>query len=285
MMMRSLVFTFFLFSAVVVFSQNIVVKQKPKPYSRVSTGYAFISGMGQNDQMVMKSNGKSTYDLVPYSYGKGLNFTYAVGCMFTPHIGFDAGLSYFIGGKSKEKNFYKVDSLSPSYTMDQLIEIKSNLFRINPAIILSAGSKFLRPYARIGFITGWGKAFSYSNEAVKYSNGQKSAGQFNWEFTGIRTWGYTSSLGIRFGSDLTTFFVEVEQINMSGKAKVGKSTLSNINGVDVLPYLSRSEKEVVFVDKWTVGSNQSASEPAKAPNYKRNFSSVGFNLGFLIYLR
>jgi len=274
--------------SILVSAQDPASLGQSKFYSRFNLGYSFISGGALNDEITQNTNGTTTVRYTPFSYGKGTNITYGLGYMISPNVGFELGLSYFIGAKNSEKNFYRVDTVSTPYTVDQDLTSKVNLFRVNPSIIISADWKTIIPYVKFGFMMGWGKGFNESMEKAVFQNNPKpSSGLFNWELSGGKAMGFSSALGVNFKSknQVASFFIELSHINMSGNFKKSTLETANIDGVDLLPNLNTYTKEGVFVDEIEDGAPVNTSEPKKILKHNSSFNSVGFNVGLLIKMR
>jgi hypothetical protein len=249
----------------------------------MQVGYSFSAGIGAFQQRIENANGTAGITQVRASYGKGVNLSYGLGYMFNDNFGAELSLSYLIGGINKLENFYRVDQGANPYTIEQQVKIRSNLFRINPCFLFVANTNKLAPYAKIGFIIGWGSGKHEATEDVKYENGEKASGKFEWKFKGASPMGITSSLGIKTQTkgDHLDFFIELSYISMAGSFKKGTKTHHIINGTEYIQDLTTSEKEEVFVDKVYENSVQDSSKPKQVLKGKQSYDSIGFNFGII----
>lgn len=217
------------------------------------------------------TDGTNSYseEQVKVSLSKGLNFGGAIGVMFNENIGAELGLSYLLGGVSNAKQTYIGGETD--------LSISSNMLRIKPSIIISANEENLTPYAKFGLIIGSG--------SILYEYNDNDGGDItliNIKLDGGLALGLTSAVGAKFNlSDQLSIFCELNAISLSHAPSKGLMTEASFNGIDMLPNLTTSEKEIEFVDTYTINWNSppADSQPSKELKQMMPFSSFGINIG------
>lgn len=254
-------------------------------YVNISAGYGLPTST-QNlydfDNYV-RVPGRTTYEQVDVSLGKGINIDAAFGYMLSKYIGAEMGLSFLIGGKSISDYSYRGSSTYEN-TMQQTIS--ANMFRINPSIVISSGIEKVNPYAKFGMILGVGSILQTYNETeidASYSDLYERKNKLN----GGIALGFNASIGVLFNlSETIALFGEVNMINLSYAPTKGVITEYTYNGKDLLPDMNTSEKEVEFVDSYEYihDSYTPADDwkPSKELKTKYPFGSIGFNIGLRI---
>ncbi len=271
--MLMLVFVISLFSNT-LFAQGAYVK--------INAGYGFImsSSVAHNYSQTTTSSPSFTYsntnEAVNLSLGKGLNFGGAFGYMFNKNIGAELGISYLLGGTTK---FGNESNYAPGHSNYEQT-VHSNMLRFIPSLVIASGFEGINPYAKFGLLIGTGSIFfdgdldADGNIAVE-----------NWKYNGGFALGLNSAIGAIFTmNDNISIFGEIDMVNLSYAPTKGELTESTLNGVDQLPTMTTSEKEIEFVDSYTFESANppSDSEPSKEIKFKMPYGSVGLNVGLKI---
>jgi hypothetical protein len=251
-------------------------------YINVGGGY----NLGIATQSLL-ANYESTNDIekienVKTSLGKGLNFGLNLGYMFNGNIGIDLQCSYLLGDETtgeSEDNFTFFDI---NYYDFEKISIKSQMFRVNPSIIIASGFDKLDPYAKFGVIFGFGSInLNYLDE--EYENNQLEDKEVvKWKMDGGMAFGISSALGLMYHiSDLISVYGELDLVGMSYAPIKGVMTEYTVNGADKLPNLTTDDKEIDFVDDITYDYNNppSSAEPSKELKNYLPYSSIGLNIG------
>jgi len=239
-------------------------------YININTGYG-LNMSSQNlanfNNLTVGSN-SSTYEQVNVSLGKGLNLGGAFGYMFNENIGAELGISYLLGAKSKAKDIY------PGGTTDYTLS--SKMLRINPSLVIASRFENFNTYAKLGLMIGSGSIMSELNE----NDGDNYVEEI--KYNGGIALGLSSGIGAMFYlSDNMSFFGELYMENLSYAPTKGEVTKATFNGVSELPYWTTSEKEIEFVDSYTVNSSNPPvwSQPRKQLKQKLPFGSFGVNIG------
>jgi hypothetical protein len=219
---------------------------------------------------------------VKTSLGKGLDFGLNLGYMFNGNIGIDLQCSYLLGDETTGEFKDNYTFFSSNYYDYEKISIKSQMFRVNPSIIIASGFDKLDPYAKFGVILGFGSiTLNYLYE--EYENNQLEDKEVvKWKMDGGMAFGISSALGLMYHiSDLISVYGELNLVGMSYAPKKGVMTEYTINGTDQLPGLSTDDKEIDFVDDITYDYDNppSSAEPMKELKFYFPYSSIGLNIG------
>jgi hypothetical protein len=217
-------------------------------------------------------NNSITNEQVNVSLGKGLNLGGAFGYMFNKNIGAELGISYLLGGKSKAKDTYT--SRTTDYT------ISSKMLRIIPSLVIASGIEKINPYMKFGLLIGTG--------SINFEYNDNDNGDIYLEkrkINGGIALGLSSALGVMVNlSDKMSFYGEFNMVNLSYAPTKSVITEATYNGTDELPSMTTRQKEIEFVDSYTVNQSNppSDSQPNKELKQKAPFGSFGVNIGLRI---
>lgn len=267
----------FFIIAMVSFSFFAINTSAQGVYIKAGAGYHFATAtgnLGGFNNYTSSSGSSATIEQVNVSFGKGIDFGGTFGYMFNENVGAEFGVSYLLGSKSKAKDIYTGGTTECEYS--------AKMLRLNPAIVIAAGGENINPYAKFGLIMGFGDIL-YTME----DNDQGDIYIGKWKYNGGLAFGFSAGLGANFSlNDVISLFAEVNMINMSYAPTKGEVTEATYNGVDELPNMTTSEKEIEFVDKYTYDYNNppSDSQPRQELKIKHPFSSIGVNVGIFIGL-
>jgi hypothetical protein len=247
-------------------------------YVNINAGYG-LSMSSQNlyfFDFYNSTSGSNSYteEQVNVSLGKGLNVGGAFGYMFNKNIGAELGISYLLGGKSKAKDTYIGGTTD--YTLS------SKMLRINPTLVIASGFEKINPYAKFGLVLGSGSIMYEYND-----NEDGDIYVMKMKLNGGIAFGLSSGIGATFDlNDKMSFFGELNMVNLSYAPTKGKVTEATYNGVDGLPDMTTSDKEIEFVDSYTHNDDNppADSQPRKALKQKLPFGSFGVNIGLRINL-
>jgi len=237
-----------------------------------------------------------TYEQITTSLGKGTNFNLSAGYMFNENFGIDMGFSYMFGGKTNSKyeyygkyivdyDFYN-NPIYSNYSEISDNSISSNMFRINPSLFFTFGTKTITPYAKFGLILGMG-SITYELTNIDEDEYYNLNEQYfvKLKMNGGIALGCNASLGLSYNiGETITLFSELNLISMSYAPTKGKIVEYTENGRNELHDLTTSEKEFLFVGEYSYSTSDNVSdyEPTKMLNYRYPFSNMGFNLGVRI---
>ncbi|MGB4230138.1 MAG: outer membrane beta-barrel protein [Bacteroidales bacterium] len=219
---------------------------------------------------------------VKTSLGKGLNFGLNIGYMFNGNIGIDLQCSYLLGDETTGEYKYNYTYFNNNYYDFGKISLKSQMFRVNPSIIIASGFDKLDPYAKFGVILGFGSiTLNYLYE--EYENNQLQDKEVvKWKMDGGMAFGISSALGLMYHiSDLISVYGELDLVSMSYAPTNGVMTEYTVNGADKLPDLTTDAKEIEFLDEITYDYDNppSTAEPSKELKFYFPYSSIGLNIG------
>ena len=202
-------------------------------------------------------------EIAPYTYGNGTNFGLSAGYIFSDKISLELSIFYH---------------LSQKFEFEQLdITHYARTYNINPSVVISPGNEGFNPYARIGLVFGLGKIISEKNEDDFYSKEELTGG------LGI---GFNTALGAEYGiTDKFKLFAELKAQSLSLAPEKAEYVVYEQNGIDYLPNMTTSQKEVDFVEEYDQEygmDDDDPDEPETRLKYNYSFSNIGINIGLKI---
>lgn len=268
--------------AIVMFISLFSVAAYSQFYINVGGGY----NLGIANQSLLTNSESSGNILkienIKVSLGKGLNFGLNIGYMFNNNLGIELQCSYLLSDETFGEDKSNYTFFGTNYYDYVKTSIKSNMFRINPSIIIAGGFEKLDPYAKFGVILGFGSII-YNGLMEEYENDQLQDRSIEeWKLNGGMAFGISSAVGLMYHiSDLISVYGELDLIGMSYAPTKGVMTKYTINGADQLPNLETIDKEIDFIDDITYDFDNppSSAEPDKQLKEYMPFSSIGLNIG------
>lgn len=243
------------------------------PYASLNLGYGFGKSTMNleywNFYNSTSGTNSVTDEQVFVSLGKGLNFGGTFGNMFNENVGAELGINYLLGGKAKAKDEYTGGTTEYNFY--------ARMLRIIPAIVIAAGGEGINPYAKFGVVVSLGSA--------KYEMEDNDNGDImilKEKYSGGIALGFMGAVGALFPlNDNMSIFAEINTINQSYAPKKGEITELTVDGDDMLPDLTTSQKETEFVKEVTYEYevNPPTSEPTKVLKQKLPLGSVGIVVG------
>lgn len=273
-MKKNYVLTILMAIAIGMFS-NVLTAQGF--YGRLNLGYGFAKSKMNLEwwQYYNYSLGtnSSTSEQILLSLGKGFNAGLIFGDMFNENVGAELGLNYLVGGKCKATDEYPGGSTE--------YEFFARMFRIIPAIVVSAGNDGINPYAKFGVVISTG-SLKLNTEGTDDGD----SFMYKEKYNGGIALGFMGAAGASMPiNDMISIFVEINTINQSYAPKKGELTEATYNGDDLLPNLTISQKEYEFVKEITYdGTTPPTSEPQEVLKQAVPMGSVGVNFGIEIHL-
>lgn len=249
-----------------------------------------ITALCSNAQVYVNSNTSYGFSLAPMSisanyspakiesvkgsFGKGLDVGIAGGYTFNNTISAEIDFTYLIGGKIEFTDSYNTS------TPVETEELSARMYRIIPTIKFSGGEKF-KPYAKIGFIVGFGTRLK--DESVNYFSSWGGSVE-KYEETVIFSGGMSYGMKGNIGLDITLseklgIFTEINFISQAWAPKKAETTKYYINGVDKLSTLDVRDKETEFVESYNPSAAIQPNQPNKSLKLYLPFSSWGANIG------
>ncbi len=267
----------------VSFNGGYALKMSPQNLQNEDLNFIFINSTYNMVSDFIIHDG--SIEQIEVSLGKGTNLTLSAGYFLNENFGIDMGLSYLFGGKTNCKygHYFDVGTNHFSYIHEN--SISSNMFRINPSLVFTFGSKTITPYAKFGLILGLGSITYEFSDLEKDDYNLNEHTFVKMQMNGGIALGCNATLGLSYNFGKTvTLFSELNLISMSYAPKNGEIVEYTKNGKDDLHNLKTGEKEFLFLREFTISSTDiiSDNEPTKMLNYRYPFSSIGFNLGIRI---
>ncbi|MDA3819585.1 MAG: outer membrane beta-barrel protein [Candidatus Delongbacteria bacterium] len=201
-----------------------------------------------------------------YTYGAGTNIGLSAGYGVSENIALNLDLTYLFS------NEYEIEFYSENITH------KARMLNITPGIVMSPGYEKFNPYAKAGLVLGFGKILVASEENNFYSE---------QHLTGGLAIGINGAMGLEYKlSDAFQVFAEASLTSLSWAPEKAAYVTYERDGIDYLPNMTTSEKEVDFVNEYEeeYGMDDHSDEPVTQLKYNYSFSKIGFSVGLKILL-
>lgn len=228
-------------------------------------------GFGEDTfQNYTYQDGPDKIDDIMLSLGKGANFGVNLGYMFTPHVGAELAVDYFLGSKTTAKMKW---TNYPNDVYDQKVSAKS--IQLKPTVVIRGKQAQVTPYAKIGAVIGLGNKITYSYEYYEEPNYTENK---EWELKEGVSAGFTGSLGVDFAiNNQVSIFGEITGIAMNYAPKKASMISYTENGVSYINDFYTNEREITFEDEYTPSNDP--NQPTKTSRISTPFSSIGLNVG------
>lgn len=210
-----------------------------------------------------------TNEVEANSLGSGLSADASVGVELAAHLYGEVGIGYLYGLPFESKS----TSTMLSTTETSTGKIQGQMFRITPALMITAGAGSLKPFARVGVVLAIPSVAASSDSTIGDTKMSEQS-----EYTGGASVGLTGAAGVEAAiGDGVAFAFEVNYLSMAYSPTYAKLTKSTADGVDMLPSMTTREKEIEFTDKRTTVSADKPSEgsPKQATSQSIPFSNIG----------
>ena len=209
------------------------------------------------------------------SFGKGLQFGATVGYFFTENIGAELNVGYLIGEKITHTE-------TDSRGLFQEEKSSAKMLRLTPSIKIQVGKKNIKPYMRFGLVIGLAPNITISYLLNIPNAKNPLTEESDRTMSGGTSIGFSAGVGVKYKlNERIGVFGEFSLVSQAWAPKKAVFTKSIINGVDELPSLTISQKEVEYVDPYVQGISN-PNEPSKSLKTYMPFSSIGINVGLQI---
>lgn len=246
-------------------------------YVKLNGGYnmGIISYNGSNQT---QSGTVTSYEKVPFSLSSGIQFGGAAGYMFNKFIGAELGVSYLIGNT--------VSMMDKSNTSSTSENVSSRLLNFMPSLVITPGFEKLNPYAKFGLSLG-SASITDKMETTNNNGSSITTSTQTRVFDGGMAIGFMGTLGMSYKiNDKVSLIGELNIASVSYSPTKSEYTEYKQNGIDMLPSMPKSQKNVEFVDSYSQDNNSQSdpNSPRKsiAPSFP--FSSIGVNIGVMYRL-
>lgn len=251
-------------------------------YLGFGTGYCHSAApnlYSDNDYEDINGTETSTRRKGSGSFGRGGEVNVFLGYTLNEMISTELGLGYFYG--LNNKSIYVSQNQFNNFKSENTI--RGRMIRINPVIRFNAGNGKMVPYIKAGAVIGVAGKLHNKSQFTDSDPSQSYTMDEEMVFSGRTSIGFTGALGIQFTlSEKIGFFSEIHMITQSWAPKRSEITKQTVNGMDMLPDLSTSEKETEYVDKYTESDDNDS--PSKELKYFMPFSSIGLQIGLVFKL-
>lgn len=244
------------------------------------------------------NNGATTYESKKFCFGNGYQAGINVRYLFKGNIGAELGFGYLIGSKDKTTYYSNSGGIYPSTFQDETY-FKARMMRVNIGACY-IGAKKISPIIRMGMIMGFGKIIGiskstdtqsglYYNPNPPYNSTYTTTtnnSEMEYEYYGGLSLGFYSALGINYrATNALSMSLCFDVLVQEFAPKKGKLTKSTENGIDQLPLMTKSEKEVEFVNEYTyINSQPNNVSASKSSRMSFPLSSFGpsFSISYTI---
>ena len=254
------------------------INKSNKIYISISGGYGFVSASNsQYATTTVYSGFPTTHESFKStgSFGKGLQFGATVGYLFTENIGAELNVGYLIGEKITHTE-------TDSRGLFQEEKSSAKMLRLTPSIKIQVGKKNIKPYMRFGLIIGLAPKITISYLLNIPNAKNPLTEESDRTMSGGTSIGFSAGVGAKYKlNERIGVFGEFSLVSQAWAPKKAVFTKSIVNGVDELPSLTISQKEVEYVDPYVQGISN-PNEPSKSLKTYMPFSSIGINVGLQI---
>lgn len=209
------------------------------------------------------------------SLGRGITITGRGGYNLNSSIALDIGLSYHKGWTTVHSEASEFSYLDCT--------LSSDLFYINPCLLISGANKKISPYARFGFLTAIGSAYIQIDQRVVPESAPETTARYRNKFSGGIAIGVTASMGITINiSDRLALMAEINLVGSSYAPAKKELVLWDINGESTISNLEEWETTVVYVDSYsydTDGWNENSEGLTQVLQIYLPLSSIGPSVG------
>ena len=265
------------FSLIIAFFSIAIVSFAQEPYISLYGGYGFsLSSQNLPDFYDYESfYDSANYKQINVSFGKGINFGGAAGCMFNNYVGIEIGFNYLYGSN--------IQAYDKSVAGNSYNTYYSRMFRVIPTFVLTPNLEKVNPYAKFGIVFGWG---SISLEQDSNDDGEIVFRKF--EMNGGYAFGGFASVGVMVKlNERFSLFGACNMICMSYAPTKGELTEFTQNGQNLLPGLTTKEKETEYLDSYyyNYADPSPDTQPQKELKMKYPYGSFGISVGIRIQLK
>ena len=219
-------------------------------YVKLGGGYNLsFNSMHLGTSSTGGSSGSSSHEAVTGTLGKGVNVGGAFGYNLSSNVGFELGLIYKLSQEFEEKDQFETDTRTTT--------TEGSFFGFAPTIIVSASSKNVKPFAKLGLLVAIPSA---TLDEVESDGDTEKA-----EFSGGVDFGLTGGAGILVPIGTNIYFiVEVDFISFTWKPDEVEVTDEGVT------------RTIKLEDEYN-SNDQNTQGPYFVP-----FSNVGANIGIQI---
>ncbi|MGD0712158.1 MAG: hypothetical protein ABR968_13375 [Bacteroidales bacterium] len=226
-----------------------------------------------------------TYHYKKISFGTGICPSISLGYEISKYFSLEMNIIYFKEASkviSTDIDYNIVYGYSSSATYQ--CTFTDRAVYLIPNLILSPNLETINPYFKLGIVFGKG-SMRTDNDDVLYNAFSGSSNPFNhgineWISYGGISFGFKSTVGLEiYFTDKLKLFGELSYNSISYtplKAKIKKCTL---NGVDQLPSMTVSEKEIVFVDEYSTNTTSDPNNPSPKLKTSYNLNALSLSIG------
>lgn len=214
--------------------------------------------------------GVESIEIEKLGLGKGLNAGILAGYMFNKNIGVELGINYLSGSKSE----FTQSSISGETSIS---EVRGKMVQFRPTLVLAAGMNKINPYAKFGLTLGKPKGELNTN----YNDPANAiVVETETELTGKMALGLHGGIGLNYAlNSKISLFGELIYTGLTFRPTNAKVTKAIANGVNTLPLLDVSDKEIEFVSDFVTNAPSNSNLPTRQPAFDIPFNNIALQFG------
>jgi len=259
-------------------------------FNNISRGQFYYARLGLGISGAISSNRDMLYsytsdgstrsvEVVPLGLGRGITGIAAFGFKPTKYLGFEIGLSEFIG---LPRIADSIVSMPGGTNVES--RVKGNMLCLTPAIVISPGLKKVDPYARIGLIIGIRPTI---NATVTWNQGGVNAPD---EYKMVRQYygnvalGLDAAMGVSWKVDeLISLYAEFVFNSIDYAPNYSEVILYEKNGADQLSTLTVKQTKTEYHKSINPDEQIADTSPDQALKKSLPFSNAGLAFGIAFH--
>ncbi len=268
---------------VVAFSIFSSITVSAQVYISAQTGYSHATNSGQIGMVNYEETDNSLkMEAIKSGLGQGINAGLTVGYSINENLAFEIGGNYIFNTVESNSS-----AIYGSYNESFETNIRAEIIQISPKIVYNFFKDAkINPYVKIGGTIGFGSIISeYSN--VMISDFENQTYEYHLTRNGGFALGFNAGLGVNYKiSEKVSLFSEVSLLSMGYAPTNGEVTKYNVDGVDILPELTRADKEFIFTDSYEdrYDATSYENQPRNIVKMHESLNNISLNFGLKVSL-
>lgn len=255
---------------------NTTSIQAQKFYAGIYSAYHMGMGGVKNGYFSATSSSLSaTIKHEKVNFGKGIQAGINFGYLISKNIGLELTFA-----KALKQNMEMENQIRPSWngTYSEIIGFNTSSTIFSPAIVIKTNHEKLNVYSKLGVMILKSKQHN-----TYYENNNTFITDVEYDLEGISGVGFRAALGTSIKlNKLIDLQFEVNTSNITAKPKREIRTKHIEDGVNLLPTMTVQEKEIEFVDEYTITATPAPTNiPDKSLNVYLPYNTLGIQLGLI----
>lgn len=245
----------------------------------------YLASGNYSSNIIDPNAASENFKLNKGSMSSGVKGTLALGIMLTEHIGVE--LDADIGITTQEQEFVFDDKYEQSTENLVVIQHAKSPVFLSPALVVQSGGK-INVYARGGITipvkTTIEETYNYTEDTYNPATQmvvRTDSRNITQEYRMRLNPGFSGAVGAQFKLIKNmTFFAEVNMLSMTLYYKQSEITKAVVNGENVLPFLSPTEKITKYEYEGFVNGTDNVAPTTAVP-----FSNIGVSVGVVLKVK